>query len=420
LALDNAMRPLWEDRHADTIERAVVRGGKTDGFANLGTTLTMLTTVAMTSLGAVAVIHQQMTIGALIAANMLSGRLIAPLNQLVGTWRSYAGFKQSIGRLDALFNSPSDRPASGVILQRPKGEIVLEDVSFAYVKGTKPVIDGVQITFLAGGMHALIGRNGSGKSTLLKLIQGLYQPYEGRALLDGADIHQFGRSEIAGWMAYVPQECVLFSGTLRDNICHRKPDATDEDVIAAATVAGVHAFIIDLPNGYDTDIGEAGNRLSAGQRQRIAIARALIGDPPVLLLDEPSSNLDRQAEIELRNALVRLAKQRTVVIVTHSPILLSVCQDLVALDHGRVALSGPCDEILPKLFGSTWATPPQGSAERATGASTRPESTTAPALTSVASSNASSPTPDTVQNKDGATQQSAGHPPHQHGEGQRL
>ena len=167
--------------------------------------------------------------------------------------------------------------------------------------------------------------------TLLKLIQGLYASTNGRVLVDDADIAQFTRSELAGWMGYVPQECVLFAGSIRDNIAHRIPDATDEQVVQAATAAGVHSYIIDLPDGYGTEIGEAGRRLSGGQRQRIAIARALVGDPPVVLLDEPSSSLDRQAEHELRGTLAEIGKERSVIIVTHSPILLSTCQDLVCL-----------------------------------------------------------------------------------------
>jgi ATP-binding cassette, subfamily C, bacterial LapB len=360
LALDRAMRPYWEQRHAENIERAAIRGAKADGYANLGTTLTMLTTVALTTVGAIAIISQQLTIGALIATNMLSGRLLGPFNQLVGTWRTYAGFRQAIERLGQVFNTASERQTGEIDLQRPMGELTFEDVAFSYSQSAKPVVDTINVTFPVGGVHALIGRNGSGKSTLLKLAQGLYPPSKGRVLLDGADIAQFTRTELARWIGYVPQECVLFAGTLRDNVGHRKPEATDEEIIEAATAAGVHEFIVDLPDGYGSEIGEAGQRLSAGQRQRIAIARALVGDPPVLLLDEPSSSLDRQAEQELRNTLAKIGKDRTVVVVTHSPILLSVCKDLVALDRGRVALVGPAEEILPRLWGGTRVSPHDG------------------------------------------------------------
>jgi ATP-binding cassette, subfamily C, bacterial LapB len=352
LALDRAMRPHWEDKHADNIEQAISRGSKTDGYTNLGMTLTLMTTVSLTAVGALAIINQELTMGALIATNMLSGRLLGPLNQLVGQWRVFASYRQAVDRLGQIFEVPGERMHSEVQMERPKGQIAIDNLTFAYSPKAAPVIDGVQLTIKAGGVNALVGRNGSGKTTLLKLIQGLYKPSDGRVLLDGADINQFTRGELAAWIGYVPQESVLFAGTVRDNIVHRMPDADDEQIIKAATEAGVHDFIVDLPDGYGTEIGEAGRRLSGGQRQRIAIARALIGDPPVLLLDEPSSSLDRQAEIELRDTLSAIGTDRTVIIVTHSPILLAACQDLVALDKGRVAITGPAKDILSKLFGA--------------------------------------------------------------------
>ncbi len=352
LNLEAAMRPLWEQRHADTIERAITRGSRADGYANLGTTLTMMTTVALTGFGALAIINQELTIGALIATNILSGRLLGPLTQLVGTWRTYAGFCEAAERLGKMFAAPSERTESKIELQRPKGELTLENVTFAYSQDDKPTIDNVRLTLRCPGVYGLIGRNGSGKTTLLKLIQGLYPPSTGRILLDDADIAQFGRAELATWISYVPQECVLFAGTLRDNIAHRKPDTTDEEVVAAARAAGAHSFIVDLADGYGAEVGEAGQRLSAGQRQRIAIARALIGDPPVLLFDEPSSNLDRHAEQEIGDLLADLGRTRTVVIVTHSSILLTRCSSVIALDKGRIALAGPAKEVLPRLFGT--------------------------------------------------------------------
>jgi len=231
-------------------------------------------------------------------------------------------------------------------------------VFFAFAEGQAPVVSGVTLDIEPGGVHALVGRNGSGKTTLLKIIQGLYQPQKGRVLLDGADIAQFTRSELSDWLGYVPQESVLFAGTVRDNIISRQPHATDEEIVQASTEAGVHHFIIDLPDGYATEIGEAGSRLSGGQRQRIAIARALVGNPPVVLLDEPSSSLDRHAEHELKQTLIDIAKTRTVIMVSHSPTLLSACDFLYALDRGKLALAGPAREILPRLFGGK-APPPK-------------------------------------------------------------
>ncbi|MEQ9559232.1 MAG: ATP-binding cassette domain-containing protein [Rhodospirillales bacterium] len=351
LALDQAMRPHWEQSHADNIEKSAVRGAKTDFYSNLGGSLTMCTTLLMTTVGALAIVNQEMTMGSLIAANMLSGRLLGPLNQLVNQWRTFNSFKQSADRLGQTFETLSERAESEIELEAPKGELRTENVTFNYVEGTKPILNNVTVSLPAGGIHALVGRNGSGKTTLLKVLQGLYRPTSGRVLLDGADIAQFTRHELADWMGYVPQECVLFAGTIRDNIAHRHADASDEQVIKAATHAGVHHFIIDMPDGYATDIGEAGSRLSGGQRQRIAIARALLGDPSVLMMDEPSASLDRQAEQALRETLREISKTRSVILVTHSPILLAACDDLVALDQGRVALAGPSAEILPRLFG---------------------------------------------------------------------
>lgn len=360
LALDRAIRPLWEDRHAEAIERAALRGAKADSYANLGTTLTLLTTVALTSVGALAIINQQLTIGALIATNMLSGRLLGPFNQLVGSWRAYAACRQAIERLGQVFRLAGERESSAIELRRPRGELTLEQVGFSYDEDGRPVLDAVSVTFPVGAVHALIGRNGSGKSTLLKLAQGLYPPASGRVLLDGADIAQFTRAELARWIGYVPQECVLFAGSVRDNVAQRLPEATDDDILAAAAAAGVHDFVIDLPDGYATDIGEAGRRLSAGQRQRLVIARALVGAPPVVLLDEPSSSLDRQAELELRDTLAALGRERTVIVVTHSPILLAACTDVLALDRGRVALAGRAAEVLPHLWTGGRASPSGG------------------------------------------------------------
>jgi len=385
LALDRSMEPVWEQKHAENIESAISRGSKTDGFSNLGASLGLLTSLLLTTVGALAIIDQNLTIGALIATNMLSGRIMGPLNQLVGTWRLYSGFSQATERLGNVFLDVAEREASEIKLEKPKGALSIENVIFSYGDDQAPVVSGISVDIAPGGVHALVGRNGSGKTTLLKIIQGLYQPQKGRVTIDGADIAQFTRSELADWLGYVPQESVLFAGTVRDNIISRMPNATDEEVLRASTEAGVHQFIIDLPDGYATEIGEAGGRLSGGQRQRIAIARALVGDPPVVLLDEPSSSLDRHAETELKNTLVDIAKTRTVIMVSHSPTLLSACDFLYALDRGKLALSGPAREILPRLFGgktpvnqdAAGAAPPKAAAPQATESKTPVAKTTA-------------------------------------------
>mgnify|MGYP006421454497 CR=1 FL=1 len=366
LALADALRPAWEESHAATIERSMVRGKRQDSFSNLGMELTLFTTVLLTTVGAVAIIDQRLTIGSLIATNMIASRIVSPFQQLVSQWRVFAMSRQATARLGDVFALDEERTESKIAFDRPRGRITLEETTFRYGGGAdeKPAIDDLSLNVNAPGLHALVGANGSGKTTLLKLMQGLYRPEVGRVLLDGADVKQLARKDLARWIGYVPQDLFLFAGTVRDNIAKADPEASDEKIVAAARLAGLHEHVIDMPQGYATEIGEAGQRLSGGMRQRLAIARALIGDPPVLLLDEPSASLDRRAEEALRDTLTGLGRDRNVIVVTHSPILLPACANIVALEKGRIAMAGPTVEILPRLFGSP---PERGGAESGEG-----------------------------------------------------
>jgi len=194
-----------------------------------------------------------------------------------------------------------------------------------------------------------MGANGSGKTTLLKLLLGLYRPVSGRVLLDGADIKQFSRGALAKWIGYVPQECVLFNGTVKDNIAQTHPDAPDEEIVRAAKLAQAHDLLTDLQDGYGTQVGEAGSLLSGGMRQRIAIARALVGDPPVIVMDEPSGSLDKDAEANLRATLAELGASHTIILVTHSPVLLQACNNVIIMDHGRIQMAGPTQKVMEAL-----------------------------------------------------------------------
>ena len=182
---------------------------------------------------------------------------------------------------------------------------------------------------------------------------GLYAPDDGRVLLDGADIAQFSRADLSNWVGYVPQEIRLFAGSLRENIAAADPDASDEDVIRAATQAGAHEFIASLPDGYGTEAGDGGVGLPGGIRQKIGIARALLRQPPVLLMDEPSSNLDRDSEAALAEALRGLSTNHTIVMATHSMRLLNACHSVLVLDGRRIRMGGEAEKILPQLFPGT-------------------------------------------------------------------
>jgi ATP-binding cassette subfamily C protein LapB len=353
LGLEKGFKRQWESKHAEVIDHSIVRGRWNDSFGNLSMSLSFMTTVALTSIGAVAILDQQLTIGALIATNMLSNRLISPMIQLVNTWRNLSSYHQAVDHLSEAFALQEERTEAAISLSRPRGDLRLENVTFAFHPNGTKVVDGVDMSIKPGGIIGVVGPNGAGKTTLIKLMQGLYVPTSGRVLLDGADILQFARQDLARWIGYVPQEAALFHGTIRENIAGMNPEADDAEIIAAATAAAAHAFIADLPDGYGTDIGEAGRRLSGGQRQRIAVARALLNDPPILLLDEVAANLDREAEITLRDTLVNWAKDHTIVMATHTPVMLAACTHIVGLDKGRIAVAGPTKDVLAKIFGNT-------------------------------------------------------------------
>lgn len=365
LGMHDHLRPRWEEAQAAAIAQSIDRGTRSDGWVNLAQAMTIITTVAMTAVGALAIMQQEMTIGALIAANMLSGRMMSPMNQLVGAWRTWGGFRQSMRRLDDLFALPAERMTPVIAHPRPAGRVSLDKATFRYsAKASNPTIAEVSMDVPPGGITCLVGRNGSGKTTLAKLLAGLYTPEAGRVLLDGADMGQFSREELARWVGYVPQDCILFSGTIRDNIAQGAAHADDDEIVRAATLAGVHQTILDMPDGYATDVGEGGAVVSGGIRQRIAIARALVGDPPVLVMDEPSSNLDRQAEEDLARTLASLAQDRNVIVVSHSNALLGAARSVAVVERGRIAAAGPAGQVLAWLSGQKPAAAPASPAPR--------------------------------------------------------
>ncbi|MGI9504050.1 MAG: peptidase domain-containing ABC transporter [Geminicoccaceae bacterium] len=350
LGLGRALQESWDASQADLIKGSLYRGSRVDMFTNLSTGLAMATTVSMTAVGALAIVQGQLTIGGLIAANMLAARVVQPLVQLIGLWRTVSRLRESINRLNDLLAEQVDLEDSALARGRPRGELMLDGVEFGYEAGNEPILRGIDVTLRPGGVHGIIGMNGSGKTTLLKIMQGLYPPDRGRVLLDGADLQQFGRRDLSRWMGYVPQDPFLLAGTIRDNIARLSEDKDDETILAAARRANADRFIIDLPDGYRTEIGENGSRISAGQRQRIALARALIDDPPILLLDEPSAHLDGQATQHFLSQLRYLSRGRNVILVTHSQALLRACDTVLVLADGTIAAAGPGHEIADRLF----------------------------------------------------------------------
>jgi ATP-binding cassette, subfamily C, bacterial LapB len=349
LAADEPAAMRWDGRYAAWLNESLNRSREADHFREMAHGMTTANTVMVTTVGALLILGQHLTLGALIATNILTGRMVSPLVQLVSQWRMFGQFKSAKKRLDMLFAMPLDRASDPVALPNAQGVLRLDRVSFQYVGTEVQQVQAISGQIGPYGLHGVVGPNGSGKTTLLKLLRGLYAPSDGRVLLDDADLVQHSQHYLAKQIAYLAQDAHLLSISVRDNIALGKPDASDEEIVRAAQIAGAHEFLIDSPDGYGTMIGPEGRRFSVGQTKRILIAQALVSDAPVVLLDEPTSELDHDTELKLVLSLRELAKRKTVVVVSHSHLLLSHCQGLMVMKDGKLIAAGAAATLLPKL-----------------------------------------------------------------------
>jgi ATP-binding cassette subfamily C protein LapB len=313
--------------------------------------LQQLVSVSVVIIGVYLAHDSDISMGGIIAASMISGRCLVPLGQVAGLLMQWQNARTSLGSIDSYMQLPVERPASAEFLHRPvfQGSLEFRDVTFAYPGAAQPVLKNVSFKLAAGEKIGIIGRIGSGKTTLEKLILGLYQPTEGTVLLDGIDVRQIDPADLRRAIGYVPQDPTLFYGSLKYNLAMGAPYADDASILAAADVAGVSEFANVHPDGFDMLIGERGESLSGGQRQSVAVARALINDPPLLLLDEPSSNMDHQSESRLRGQLATASANKTVVLVTHRTALLELVSRLIVIDGGRIMADGPKEQVVEAL-----------------------------------------------------------------------
>jgi len=291
--------------------------------------------------------------GGLIACTMLSSRALAPLGQLVGLLMQYHNAKVALTSLEQVMKNPVERPADASFVHRPelKGDIEFRDVQFNYPNSQIAALKGITCRVRAGEKVVVIGRIGSGKTTLQKLLLGLYLPTSGSVSIDGVDLRQLDPADLRRNIGYVAQDVTLFYGTLRDNIAIGAPYADDAAIVAAAEVGGLSDFVNRHPDGFDMMIGERGDSLSGGQRQGVAIARAFLMDPPILLLDEPTSAMDFSSEQQFKQRLKALAAHKTVLIVTHRNSLLDLADRVIVIDDGRVVADGPRDQVIQALQG---------------------------------------------------------------------
>jgi ATP-binding cassette subfamily C protein LapB len=289
--------------------------------------------------------------GALIAGVILVGRALAPMAQVANLAVRYYQAKTALSSLNSVMELPVERPEGKSFLSREqfKGEIELDDVSFAYPGEEKAALRNVSLSISAGEKVAIIGKVGSGKTTIEKLMQGLYDPDSGAVRIDGADLRQLDPADLRRSIGYVPQDIMLFYGSVRENIVLGAPYADDNDILEVAKIAGVMDFVNQHPHGFDMQVGERGEYLSGGQRQAIAIARALLLDPPVLMLDEPSNSMDNSTEAILKRQLAEYAKNKTLILITHRSSLLDLVDRLIVIDGGRVIADGPKAQVLDAL-----------------------------------------------------------------------
>ncbi len=314
-------------------------------------TMQQMVTISVVVIGAYLVQDAALSMGGIIASSMIAGRCLAPLGQVAGLMMQYQNARTSLDSIDGYMKMPVEHPVERNFVPRPQldGAVEFRDVSFVYPNTDQKVLNQISLSINAGEKVGIIGRIGSGKTTLSKLILGLFQPTEGTVLVDGIDIRQIDPADLRRSMGFVSQDPVLFYGTLKHNLTMGAPYATDEEMLAAARISGVDQFASRHPDGYDMIISERGESLSGGQRQSIAVARAVLNRPSVLLLDEPSSHMDNQSEMALRARLKDICADKTVILVTHRTALLDLVDRLIVMDNGRIVADGPKEQVVTAL-----------------------------------------------------------------------
>lgn len=331
----------------DTQRRASDRSGF---FAAATKTVRFVLQSAILAVGAWLAIQQEISAGVMIAASIMTSRALAPVELAVGNWKGFVAARTSLSRLSAAIGTATGQPGR-VALPLPEKTLHLEDVCCAPGGALKPILQGISFELQAGDGLGIIGPSGSGKSTLARSIVGVTAPVRGTVRLDNAELTQWAPERRGRIIGYLPQDVQLFDGSIAQNIARFDPDAPSEAVVEAAALADVHRMIVGMPDGYETVIGAAGLTLSAGQSQRIALARALYGNPFLVVLDEPNSNLDADGERALTDAMKAMRKRGSVVIViAHRPSAISAVDTILCLRDGRVASFGPKGEIMKKII----------------------------------------------------------------------
>lgn len=349
MGMRSAIIQRWQEQHLGSVAhqgRAVEVGGL---ISNASRTFRWVLQVMIFGVAAYLVVNNEIGTGAMMASVYLLARGLAPVDGAIGIWRQITGAQAAFRRISDLLDAAKEPAQPLLKLPRPTGRLQASGVIFRR-PDSPPVLKGLTFSIEPGESVGIVGPSAAGKSTLAKLIVGVWRPTAGTIRLDGADVTTWDPDDLGQYLGYLPQEVELFAGTVRDNIARMGP-ASDEEVIAAAQLAGAHDLILRLPKGYDTEIGESGSVLSGGQRQRIALARALFRNPCLVVLDEPNANLDGPGEEALVAALKRAKSAgSTVILITHKPALLFSVDKVMILNDGTIESYGPRNDVLPKIL----------------------------------------------------------------------
>ncbi|WP_373071176.1 peptidase domain-containing ABC transporter [Sulfurimonas sp.] len=351
LALEGSMQKKWEDYLAKYVNSGFHLSNLSNVLGGLSGMLQKLMTISMLYVGVSLVLEGKLSVGQLIAFQMFANQFSGPVLRLVNLWNEFQQTLLSVDRIGDILNTPTEQKNDKAItLPKIEGSVKFDNITFSYTPDMPNVLNGISSEFKAGQSVGLVGRSGSGKSTITKLIQRLYVPNSGTIYIDSVDIRHMNPKWLRNNIGVVLQENYLFSGTIKDNIALSRPDAPMEHIIHVSKMAGAHEFISELPEGYDTQVGERGAALSGGQRQRVAIARALIINPRVLIFDEATSALDYESEKIIQNNMNTIKDGRTMFVVAHRLTTVKDCDVILVMDKGTIVEKGSHGELM-KLKG---------------------------------------------------------------------
>ncbi|RXJ69798.1 type I secretion system permease/ATPase [Halarcobacter ebronensis] len=344
----NRMKTHWDK----SISQTAYYGNKSHYLAQIVTYfvsfISQFSSIGIVAAGVLLANEGDITMGAIIAAMILNGRVISPVSQIVGMIVRLDRTMISLNNIDEIMKMPVERENQRHYLSRPDldGDIIFKDVSFSYKEQNFKVLKNINLKIKKGEKVGIIGKIGSGKSTIAKLLMNLYEPTEGSILIDSTELRQIDPADLRRAIGYVPQEPFLFMGTIKDNITIGDQFATDEEILRASKISGVHDFLGKHQSGYDLQVGERGDGLSGGERQSVTLARALVSNPNILILDEPTNSMDDLSEEAFKSKLADIVKDKTVIIITHRPSILSIIDRLIVIDDGRIIADGPKQKVV--------------------------------------------------------------------------